>query len=551
MSRHQFRAGSLLLSAIGLAVLIAQCSSVQEVPTTARALLLPRLQFFDPGAAVTAGTDADYKRRERSRPGIRIVVPAGPTGADQLPRAVRSMVFDAAVAGLRFPDVTIIRPESPDVLRDFPGPASLAALREMDADAVLVVRIETFESQNGGAEVELRDPVDGSVFGARRLTFSVERDGRKGKSEADFHIRNGRVRAVADRSSVGLRLETPPRSTMRQLLELSVSGSLSVLATAPGARVFVRVSGDRRTIGQAPVQGVRLPEGRCIVEVARRGYAAFEQEVIVRAGKEVRIQASWPGDTSSSSLSVLSAPPGLRLAIDGVVRGETPVFLTDLQSGAYGLEVSRPGPDGNFQVQADGRARLGGENSDRLAFFVKLDESFGPGALDGGLWQLASEEGAVRFTPNNGLGIKGEGPATAWRGLASVPTLPEDLEAALDAIQAPGNEFVFLVLGGAESVMVELRGDRWSLVRFRGQDTIAPPRDFRALREGNAHRIRFQYVKKKSQLTVRLDESVLFEGPWKPGESIRFALLTRGASADGRPLAARLQIRTGRGLAEP
>ena len=531
-------------------VFFLTCSSVQELPPKTRSVSLPNLKFLDPGVVRAAG-DQDYKRKERSRPGVRLVVPPGPTGGEKLSVSLRRMVFDGALSGLRLRDVVFVKPDSPEALADFPGPRSLAVLKTLDADAVVSVAIETFDDDKGGAEIILRDPVDGQILGRRRTLFSLEaRDARSSGGQVDYHLEGSSMRAIRDRTSVAVRLELPPESAMRQLVDRTVTGMLSVLATAPGASVFVRTAGNRRSVGRAPIEGIRLQEGRSIVEVVRRGYEPFVREVLIRAGRVARVQAVWPGDSQVSSLTVLSVPVGLRLALDGVIRAETPAFLTELQEGAYGLELSRAGPEGGFIVQADGRVHVGNGDNDKVAFFVAYDEVFSGALLDSGLWQLAAEDGTVKYTPAGGLGLSGTGTPTAWRGLASIPVLPGDISLQLDAVQAGETQLSFALVGQDESVTVELVDGNWSVTRFRGRDASAPVRDFRALREGNAHRIEYDYSKRSSTLTVRLDGSVLFQGRWNPGAAMRIALLTRGPSADGRPLATKLRIRSGRGLVE-
>ena len=530
-------------------IVLLGCSSVQELPLKPRSVSLPNLTFLDPVAGRAVG-GADYKRRERGRSGVRLVVPSGPTGAEKLPAGLRRMVFDAALSGLRFRDVAFLNAGPAAALFDFPGPQSRVLLENLDADAVVSLTLETFDDERGGAQITLMDPVDGQTLGQRRLLFSIDNTRRNGSEQVDYYLAGSSVRAIPDRTAVAVRLELPPPGALRQLVDLTVTGALSVLATAPGATVFVRAGGNRRKIGTVPMQSVRLPEGRAIVEVERRGYEPFVREVVIRAGREARVQAVWPGDARIASLTVLSAPAGLRLALDGVVRGETPAFLTDMQEGAYGLELSRPGAEGRFIVQADGRAHVGNGDGGRLGFFVRYDEAFSGALFDSGLWQLATEDGTVRYAPRGGLGLSGAGTPAAWRGIASIPVLAQDMTVEVDAVQVEGTQFCLALVGNQESVTLDLGEGRWSLTRFRGRDASGPVRDFRALREGNAHRVAYEYSKLTSTLTVRFDDSILFQGPWNPGGTLRVALLTRGTSADGRALATKLRIRSGRGLVE-
>lgn len=537
-----------LLWILSCALLFA-CSSVQRLPPNNASVSLPNLSFGNAGGVVAVG-GVDYKRRERSRPGIRLVV--GPaTGGEKLPAALRTMIVDAALSSLKFNDVQLIVPESADEIGSFPDARSLAFMAARDADALVTVAIETFDADRGGAEILLRDPVDGSQLGKRRLLFSIDQTKLDPARQLDYYVNRNGVRALADRSVPAPRFELPGKTAMRALVERTITGTLSVLATAPGAVVELQSASGKRPIGRAPLVNLRVPEGKALVRVRRKGFPVFVAEVIIRAGRESRVQAVWPGDTKIASLSVLSAPPGLRLALDGVIRGETPAFLTDVRAGTYGLEVARSMSGGTFSIEGDARVQLGDGENESLAFFVKYDADLGANLLQSGLWQVATEgKRTVALTSSGGLGIKGQGNQTTWSGIASLPFALLDTRIAVDAIQTPEGNAGFLLLGTNESVLLELADGQWSAVHFRGSEPAAPPVRFRALREGNIHQVQFRYLRQTGQLQLSLDGSELLRVKWNPGPHVRLALLARGKSLDGRPLATKLKIRGGRAVGE-
>ena len=201
------------------------------------------------------------------------------------------------------------------------------------------------------------------------------------------------------------------------------------------------------SLGKVPGSGERLREGLHKLEIKRPGYDALSREVRIRAGKDQSMFITWPDDRGATSLTVLSTPAGQRLSIDGVVRGTTPLYLTDMEPGSYELELSRAGEGGVYAVTGENRIDLGGgENAGRV-FFINHTESFGADLLEQDFFRLSLEnvpgggKPVIAYQGGGGLAVTAESlPDSALLGLESRPFVIDELDYTLEMKQFLGLE---------------------------------------------------------------------------------------------------------------
>jgi hypothetical protein len=106
-------------------------------------------------------------------------------------------------------------------------------------------------------------------------------------------------------------------------------GTLVVNSIPPGSEVIV----DGRLEGTTPAT-LTLDPGEHKLEVRRRG-ATRHLTVNLGSGERKSETVQWGAAEQTGELKVTTSPPGARVSIDGVFRGETPLTLTDLSTGRH------------------------------------------------------------------------------------------------------------------------------------------------------------------------------------------------------------------------
>ena len=123
-----------------------------------------------------------------------------------------------------------------------------------------------------------------------------------------------------------------------------------------GAAVHV----DGKNIGESPVT-TDLLEGTHAYEIQLAGYKLHRNQLAVVAG-EPQSPPTARLDLADGTLTLESIPPGARVTVDGVYRGETPLELYLEPGDPHDIEVSRAG----FEPQSH-RARLQPGNAQDLS----------------------------------------------------------------------------------------------------------------------------------------------------------------------------------------
>ncbi len=117
------------------------------------------------------------------------------------------------------------------------------------------------------------------------------------------------------------------------------SGSLSVTANVEEATVYL----DGKAVGKAPYRIEGVEPGAYEIRVAKDGYQTFDKMVAVSRGREAKVNAMLA--LEPVRLRVESDVPGATVFLDRKYIGTTPVTITDVSPGTYGLTVSADGYD--------------------------------------------------------------------------------------------------------------------------------------------------------------------------------------------------------------
>lgn len=523
------RPALLALSAVVLS-LSGGCASVKEIqPVASPDPKLPGLRTLF--SAASAGNAADdYKLRAGGRDTIRLVMHYDPAPAGYGAN-VQDIAYLKAGRLLRASDVQMIEPplDMQSAVAN-PGPASLKYLAGVEADAVASVSLKRVDDNRATVELRLLDPVSGKAFGEYSQPVTMLKKFADPAHQTEFYKdrRDKRYEFLSDSAGSQVVFTGDARSVVRDLVLRSVTAEVSVQSSNPETVVTLISDGKRRSLGQVPVSGERLREGKHRVEVKRPGYEAIVRDVQIRAGRDQDLFITWPDDRDSTSLAILSAPAGQRVSIDGSVRGQTPLYLTSLEPGVYGLELSRSGEGGAYEITGETRIELnGGDNTGRI-FFVNYTENFGPDLLGvGDFWRLTAEgDATVKYAPNGGLAFTSESSGGPYVGLTSLPmTVDASFDMRLSVKEGDGNFLAFGLKNDAlESVFVRMDGNVYSLARYQGGEAL-PVKSFQTIkqRENNVHEIRYTYEKEENRFRVRVDGDVIYEGAVRrrPGRADR------------------------------
>ena len=114
-----------------------------------------------------------------------------------------------------------------------------------------------------------------------------------------------------------------------------ISESTVTLTSVPaGAAVYI----DGKQAGQTPLS-LSLPVGMHVAEL-RSGSISRRTPLSVEAGKIVTQHVDFGGVAATGELQISSEPTGAQVAIDGTLRGVTPLKVPDMKPGAHRITVS-------------------------------------------------------------------------------------------------------------------------------------------------------------------------------------------------------------------
>lgn len=537
--------------ALCIGVLLA-CRSVGPIQDLSAALEeLPALRFtaISGGSEQSAGA-VDFRLREAPREITQLsLLPLRDSVDGDLSEGARTILMLRLERALRNSAKARFTMLPPGAAPD--SEETRAQLRQEESDALLVPRVELAEgARRGELVVAFLDAFNGQQLSELRVAFELEPPASDA-NRVDLAGSASGYRILEMQSSGGIKVGAIDAAALNSCISATVSGTLTALSTSGDTEVILLRGNERKSLGSAPVRAYALREGKVRLLMRRNGQPEQSFALQIRAGQGSLAAATWPDEGGATDLAILSSPANLRIAVDGQLRGQTPLYLTDIQPGSYRLELSQSREQGSAIVQAEGAVQAGVGGAAR-AFFIYLSETFQSPLANGDLWSLAAQEGAVSLQTGEGLGFRGEGASGgAWLGLATQSAILEDkFDAEIDLLESEGG----VLLAGlynprGASLMLQMRGASFTLQRFALGRPEGAALAFAPLRqrEDHLHRLRFQFDKNAQLIQVFLDGDEIYSGPWSAGEA-RLALLSRGGSADGRRLVKRLRIRTGAGL---
>jgi hypothetical protein len=110
---------------------------------------------------------------------------------------------------------------------------------------------------------------------------------------------------------------------------------LKMGSAVPDVEIFL----DGGSIGRAPVSRLIDP-GHHVIVAQKTGFAEYKREIDVQPGQSVDLVADLK---AQGGVKVIATPSGAQVLLDGVIIGNSPASLPDVQSGDHVLEVKAAG----------------------------------------------------------------------------------------------------------------------------------------------------------------------------------------------------------------
>jgi hypothetical protein len=170
-----------------------------------------------------------------------------------------------------------------------------------------------------------------------------------------------------------------------------VKSKLSVTSEPTAAKVFI----DDQLMGETPLVINSLDIGNYELKLTKDDYDVWIEKVEIESGDLINkiVTLKW-----GESVEVVSNPAGASLFVDGVQKGETPVYLT-LKKGIYHFKLTKPGfEDYVSAIDISGSKKI--EAVLKIKEFPFIVETYPPGAkvfVNGKLQGKTPINSAVNF----------------------------------------------------------------------------------------------------------------------------------------------------------
>ncbi len=534
------------------ALLLAGCATARQLQEFERTFDAPGLKIL-PVTRTAAGVDrADFKLRAARTDRIRIAL-SRRTESKTIPALLINTAFEKFQSLLAFKDVSLFTAPA-GVLVPVEQADHREYLKSNQIDGVADVSLIERDAKNFALKLELRDPYTGAVITDLTQDFQIRERAVDPEHQLEFYSRGGTFAFLeGERSPQIVMVQPRPPEAMYEILTQTVTGKVNVSSSTTESEVYLWPAGNRRAakkLGNTPVASFRLNEGRHTLEVRRRGFATQILPIVMRSGQDLDVAAPWPDDPKIQTATIVSAPAGIQLSMDGTVRGETPVYLTGLESGSYNLELARPTKDGNFEIVAEGALEIDEAEQPERLFIIDYNEDFSADVMQNDLWRLSSTKGKVAFKAGPGLALQNQGgDEETWQGLVSQPIYMEDFQMNTRVVEGDGSVLAFGIRSGDATVLVEVNNNVYTTAVYAPeQKPVFASFQVTVPSPDNSHFIRYKFNREKGVISVKLDGTTIYEGPFKPAATGRVLLLTRPTAADGRVLAKSFSMKSGRGL---
>jgi len=514
-------------------VAVFRCSSVTEIKEKTFKTEKPYITDVERSIDIPTGKSNDYKLRTESREKAHYaILPIKfPEGADlTMVKMLEKEIFVLwEGAGGKSHQVS----EEAEKLAE--------ECREKEIDALISPSFVLNDDKKWVLGQSITDPVNGEEYGKlQNIVVPFIPDGKNKTRDAFnqieiFHDGKNYL-PVKEMNTPALVWESrPDKIELAQILKKSVSATLNIGSTSTETEVEV----DGEKIGHLPAKDIIVADGSHEIKFARKGKKPVVKKVVLRGGETRNIFNQWSDDASHSSVKIISYPPGLKVAIDGTVRGETPHFENGLVRGKTSVEFLKDSMN-EMIVLADHSVEMVPGNNISITLPYNAEEplknkDFWKPSGDG--FDVDMGEG-IRFQKSAALG-------PGWYGIVSEPILADSAEIEMVAAGKDETDGIFSIniFDGTKVVTVEMEKERVSVYKFPSdgvssgnytfdKDDRENPRTVRIVTNRNNKKVKI-YLGKSRVLVDNLD----FNALWRIG------ILTRGESFSGGKVIKAMKIK--------
>lgn len=410
--------------------------------------------------------------------------------------------------------------------------ALLSDLKSKDVDALVTTKIERAEDEIRITHT-IKDPVNSTEFAAIKYDgkiISPEKKEKNSPRKADLYKNGHSYIFLKESRTEVINLNRPSASEISSALKKSVSARINVSTTSSDTILIA----DGKEAGTLPLNAFELGDGDHVLEFKKAGKENITRAIHLRAGETREVFHEWEDDDVLGALKIMSFPAGLKISWDGFIKGETPLFVNNLNADVYKIEFSRISETGHNMVLSEKAVTVSEKKISSLAFPTELYNAFEPES--GNLW-IPVGDGSILPVFENQLTFKKlKDNSSGWQGVSTHPLVPGivDIKTIINSTDMTGEGKLALAFSveDQETFVVEIEGKRASVYRFpsNGQSVGSYSYKKDEPEEGKSVRFVSYQDKEKNVLQIYLGNKMVHEFPLDFSKHWRLSLLTRGES---------------------
>ncbi len=512
---------------LAFCISLFSCASVEKIETLNRSIAKPEFASLESGEVEPLPSGRDYKERlvNKNNPNFSLLwkeIPEGIQPQDLVLVETRIIQHHSLFGNFK---------KAPKNIPD-------GFYESSDVDIVLNLSAKMKDNRLQ-VDVHYKDPVLGISFGQTLFVFTEERlDPSKTKNSVDvFHSKQLLVPLGNDVSSYFSELSAPKEDEVKEILNSSLFGSISVFSSTPGTSIYL----DETEIGKAPLINFKLINGKHKIGFSKPGKDRIIRNILVRAGKTNRVFQEWNDDISQGTVVVTSFPSGLDLYINDQKKGATQYAEAGVPYGSYPVRLVRTKESRKFEYSKFS-VQIRPKKITQVAFPFALEDGIGWEAEE--FWNLttkspnfnASFPGKLNFNKSSNL------PA-GWYGVYSEDLIPERMNCEVNfglEKELNGGLGIFFTDQKNHSILVFVDKNDFHTVSYSAPEKEAPVRSSYRWKKNDPEDGRKIFIEtdpEKKIIRLKFGNKLVEEIPWEFDGFWNLAVLTPAESPlTGPPL---------------
>ena len=506
---------------ISLALIVSGCSSVVKMENQTTRLEKPYFKEYRTSLETVSSNKNDYKFRihSKDKANYALLPLKYPENTDQI------------LVKMLYKEISVFWERTGHKEKKLSGNQEtlLKECEKEQIDAVITPSLFVGEGKWTLTQT-VTDPVNGKEYGKFENVIIPNIPGetqeKRSFKQIEIFYDGKNYLPVKELNTPALAWESRPEGAeLTGILDDSITGLINIGATSSGTVAEL----DGKKLDEIPVRGQKIADGKHTIVFRKRGKKPVIREFVVRAGEESSIFHEWDDDTSSAALKVVSFPEGIKVAIDGTVKGKTPVFENGLLKGKSSVEYVKDAADGSLIVL--------GEHSFEIdpgkLYAVALPYNMTNSGEAKDFWiKSGSADFTVNYGQDFGFQLNKNLPA-GWYGVISEPLVPDVIEFSSilplsSAMDGSLSFSIFEMNSNNKIFTLQITGEKLSVYKFPSDGVAVGSYKFKKEDEKNPRKIRIVTDSKKNQIriflgkTAVLTEAIDFKSLWRIG------ILTRG-----------------------